>query len=474
MLFDTLSVSRPARLRLYGRWFPWAVADGVVSTLVWLAFWWIRKTVFEASAAEVQLATIGLSVAVGAAWVLLFAAMGLYAPANALPNRWAPKVIWAVLLGALVCFFLSFVDDPVTSPLRLRALFITYFALQTVVILSERALFHVVALRTGLTTNKALLIGSGRRAKRLLSELSIGPAILRTQFVGYLASPVGSSVLEDSQIRFLGGIGDLPRVLTYHPVDELVVVPDKLSRAELEMLSRHAFSTGIRLKLPPELYKPTFGRYELHPVINAPLLELRQRQFQPWEALLKRAFDIAFATGLLILALPVLLVAALLIRMDSKGPVLFRQVRIGLNGAPFVLFKLRTMYVDAEKDGPKTTAENDPRVTPVGRWLRRMRMDEFPQLWNVLRGEMSVVGPRPERQFFIDRISQYASTYPEVLTVKPGITGWGQVKNGYCHTVPDMLRRLRYDRLYVRNRSFWLDLRILWYSVAIVLLGRGR
>lgn len=474
MLFDHLTFNAPSRLRLYGRWFPWAVADGVLSSLVWLCFWLIRKHVFEASEPDFQFSTMGLSVLVGLGWVFLFAGLGLYAPANAMPNRWVPKVFWGALLGTLLFFFVSFVNDPITSPIRLRGLFIGYFGLQLAAILLERTLLHVIGLRAGLASHKALLIGSGDRAMRLVKELATGPAFLKTEFVGYLALPVERSLPSSSNLRFLGGLGDLERVMQYHPIDELIVAPERITRHQLAMLSLLASHAGLRLKLPPELYKPTFGRYELLPVMNAPLLELRQRQFQPWEALLKRVFDIVFSLLLLALALPMLLVVGLFIKLDSRGPIIFAQERIGLNGKPFTLYKLRTMRVDAESSGPKTTAENDPRITRVGRWLRKMRIDEFPQLWNVLKGDMSVVGPRPERQYFIDKIMLHAASFPEVLTVKPGITGWGQVKNGYCHTMQDMLRRLRYDRLYIRNQSFWLDIRILWYSVAIVLLGRGR
>lgn len=167
-------------------------------------------------------------------------------------------------------------------------------------------------------------------------------------------------------------------------------------------------------------------------------------------------------------------VLALLVRLSSPGPIIFRQERIGKGGRPFTIYKFRTMYTDAERNGPALSREGDPRITPIGRWLRKTRLDELPQFWNVLKGDMSLVGPRPERQFFISQIVQKAPEYKQLLKVRPGITSLGMVKYGYASSVEEMIDRMHYDLIYLANRSFLLDLKILLYTVLRVLQARGK
>ncbi len=459
--------------RTLARWVPWVVADGMASAVVWILFWWTQHSGYPGLVAGSSFGAVWVVGVVACAWVGLFAVSGLYSPQMAVASRWVPRVLVTVALGSFFGSLFTFLGPWVSTRPDLQAMFAGYFGLQVLAILFERSALHAVTLRLGLGRNRALLVGSGARAQRLYHELQRTPVVLRPRFVGFLATNAAHD-MKPTVLHQLGGIGDLGRVLAQRVVDEIIVATEQLSRAQLQELVALSQRRGLRLKLPPDLYKPSFGTYELLPVLNAPLVEVRQRQFQPWEAFSKRVFDVMASVVLLLLTLPLLLVVSVAVRLETRGPVIFRQQRVGRGGKHFTLFKLRTMFADAEKDGPKTTAENDPRVTRLGRWLRKMRIDELPQLWNVLRGDMSLVGPRPEQQFFVDQIVKVAPHYFEVLTVRPGITGWGQIKNGYCYNLPDMLRRLRYDRLYIRNRSIWLDLRILWYSVAIVVMGRGR
>ncbi|MCL4142090.1 UNVERIFIED_CONTAM: hypothetical protein GTU68_046685 [Idotea baltica] len=160
--------------------------------------------------------------------------------------------------------------------------------------------------------------------------------------------------------------------------------------------------------------------------------------------------------------------------MDSKGPIFYSQERIGKQGQPFKILKFRTMHTDAEKAGPALSSDHDPRITKVGKWLRKLRLDELPQFWNVLIGEMSIVGPRPERQFFIDQIVKIAPHYRHLHKVRPGITSWGQVKYGYASNVTEMVQRLQFDILYLENMSLALDLKIILYTIIVIVEGRGK
>ncbi|HTA27243.1 MAG TPA: sugar transferase, partial [Bacteroidia bacterium] len=195
---------------------------------------------------------------------------------------------------------------------------------------------------------------------------------------------------------------------------------------------------------------------------------------EPKQVILKRAFDIAVSLFCLIILSPVYLIIAIIIKLTSKGPVFYSQERIGLHGKPFTIYKFRSMAHGAEKNGPALSSKDDNRITKVGKFLRKTRLDELPQFLNVLIGTMSIVGPRPERKFFIEQIIQKAPQYTHLQKIKPGITSWGQVKYGYAENVEQMVRRMKYDLLYLENISFLLDMRILIYTVLIVMQGRGK
>jgi lipopolysaccharide/colanic/teichoic acid biosynthesis glycosyltransferase len=193
-----------------------------------------------------------------------------------------------------------------------------------------------------------------------------------------------------------------------------------------------------------------------------------------WQQAIKRFLDISLSVLAIIMLLPMYIISAILVKFSSPGPIFFLQERIGLNNKPFQIIKFRTMYVNSEANGPQLSSSNDSRITPIGRFMRKTRLDEFPQFINVILGHMSLVGPRPERQFYIDQIVQHEPQYVLLNRVRPGITSWGQVKYGYAENVEQMLDRMKYDLLYINNRSIALDLKILFYTVAIVVKAKGK
>ena len=209
-------------------------------------------------------------------------------------------------------------------------------------------------------------------------------------------------------------------------------------------------------------------------IFGAPLIEINREIMPPWQFSLKRISDIFISIAVLIILSPVYLILGLCVKLTSPGSVFFRQQRIGLHGKPFYIFKFRTMVKDAEKNGPQLSSSTDSRVTPIGRFLRKTRLDELPQFFNVIKGDMSIVGPRPEREFFIKQITKRAPHYRHLHKVRPGITSWGQVKYGYAENVDQMIHRLKYDILYIENMSLAVDVKIMIYTVMIVLKGSGK
>jgi exopolysaccharide biosynthesis polyprenyl glycosylphosphotransferase len=275
-------------------------------------------------------------------------------------------------------------------------------------------------------------------------------------------------------LRHLGKLEDLEGILHRRSPHHLILAVEE---REGDIL-RHVLSVinglPIEVYLAPETKDYIGGTVRLESPQDIPLIRVGVETLSPWEELLKRGFDIVVSVAALILLAPVYGIIAILVRLSSPGPIIYRQERLGKNMVPFTIYKFRTMYVDAEKDGPALSREGDPRITPIGRWLRKTRLDEIPQFWNVLKGEMSLVGPRPERAYYVNQILKIAPEYRQLFKIKPGITSLGMVKYGYASSVEEMIERMRYDLIYLANRSFLLDLKILLYTVLRVLQARGK
>jgi len=231
---------------------------------------------------------------------------------------------------------------------------------------------------------------------------------------------------------------------------------------------------NIKIKIVPDLYEILSGQARTSQIYGMPLIDIMPELMPEWERKLKRLLDIVVSIVILLLSLPIALLTAIAIKLDSEGPVFFTQERMGMNGKIFKMIKFRSMRKDAEKlTGPVWSQKNDSRVTRVGKLIRKLRIDEIPQFINVLKGDMSVVGPRPERPYFVEKLSQEIPYYKRRLKVRPGITGWAQVKHKYDESIEDVKIKLRYDLFYIENMSLRMDLKILFRTIFVVLFGKG-
>jgi len=315
-----------------------------------------------------------------------------------------------------------------------------------------------------------LIVGAGQRGLALAEEMHKRPEHGR-RVVGFIEDDPEKTAGENG-FKVLGGTSDIMEVANRHGVDEIVVA---YAPSWQEQLLRQVMVSGkehdLQVKVVPTLYEAVIGELPSEMIEDIPLLRVNGRKPSACYEACKRALDVALAAGMLLLSAPLLGLAALAVRLTSPGALLFRQRRVGKGGREFTIYKLRTMEVDAESDtGPVLATQHDTRVTRAGRLLRKTRLDEVPQLVNVLRGEMALVGPRPERPEFVRRYGREIEGYWKRLEVKPGLTGLAQVYGRYPTSVYD---KLRYDWMYVYKRSLWLDLKILWLTVGVVLSRSG-
>ena len=266
---------------------------------------------------------------------------------------------------------------------------------------------------------------------------------------------------------------EIRKVVDENHIEAFLLAPDKhdariINHRVYELLP---LELPIRMKASNE--EILNGQVHTDSLTTLPMIQYSTDLLSPFKRNLKRLADIISAALALILLSPLFLIVAIIIRRDSKGPVFFSQWRIGRSGKPFRIIKFRSMRTDAEQDGPRLSSTMDRRITKVGRYLRKYRIDELPQFWNVLKGDMSLVGPRPERDYYIRQIMDIAPYYSKLLQVRPGITSWGMVKYGYASTVFQMVERMRYDLMYINNCSIAVDLKILGFTVRTVLTGKG-
>ena len=375
-----------------------------------------------------------------------------------------------VAIGVVFVFFVVVLDDLPDSFQIYYTIFFSYFSMQFFLTYLCRYLITNHALqkiqRREWLVN-ALVIGAGNQAVKYRDEL----LKLGYRIVGFVDDGNGALPAVASN-ELLGNKDDLPRLLTAHHIDELILIPDLISDEATIHLLYSLYHYNLPVKIRLEKSNPLF-RAEVKSIHGIPLVDVTTNNFSDAGKNIKNAMDKLIAAIVLICLSPLFIYIAIRVKSGSKGPVFFRQERIGYRGKPFIINKFRTMYVDPDNEGALLTEKDDPRVTPFGRFLRKYRLDEFPQFWNVLIGEMSLVGPRPEQRYYIDQIVKKAPYYYLLHNVHPGITSWGMVKYGYAETVDKMIERLSYDIMYYENMSLTLDLTILLYTIKTVFTGKG-
>lgn len=462
----------------------YVLADVASAATAWTLFFLYRKRYLEpVTYGEPVAIELDRNYWVGLAliplfWLALYVAIGGY---NDIYRRFRTKELGQTLLisliGVVVIFFVLLLDDQVAGYRYYYQSFTVLFALHFGItfllrfLLTSRTVSRVHRREIGFNT---VLVGGNERAMGIYQEISGMPKSPGNRFIGFFSVNGGDQQLAAVGLPRLGKWDQLRATIAQHGVEEAIIAVESSEHEHLGRIMNELEGTGVRIKIIPDMYDILSGSVKMTSIFGAPLIEVNPQIMPAWQFTVKRLFDIVFSTLALLVLSPLLVVIALAVWITSRGPVFFRQERIGRFGRPFHIIKFRSMVENAERNGPQLSSADDPRITRVGRFLRRTRLDELPQFWNVLIGDMSLVGPRPERRHFIDQIMHVAPHYRHLHKVRPGITSWGQVKFGYAENVDQMIRRLKYDILYIENMSLAVDMKIMAYTALIVLKGDGK
>ncbi|MBI4417781.1 MAG: sugar transferase, partial [Ignavibacteriales bacterium] len=398
-------------------------------------------------------------------WLVLFFFFGLYRHWYAQSRLDEVLTLFrTTAVGTLVLFFLIFLEEQPAGAVSARELIVVYWFMLFVFVSAGRLAIRALQkrlLEAGIGARNTLIVGWSKKAFDLCDMVLRYPA-LGYRVVGFVAPPRPAQKKRKSAYKGISVVGTtdvLPDLLERHAAREVLVGLDSTDHSQLLDIIRSCNGREVGMKIIPDLYDIVSGQARINSIYGFPLIEVTPEIMKPWEETMKRTMDIIVASLVLIVGAPLWSLVSVAIVVDSRGPLFYRQVRVGRNGERFTMLKFRSMVEDAEKlSGPKWAEKNDARVTRVGRVIRRLHIDEAPQFINVLVGHMSLVGPRPERAYFVDKLEKELPLYRRRLRVRPGITGWAQIKYRYDQSVEDVRTKLKYDLFYIENMSWRMDL----------------
>lgn len=459
------------------------IFDYFAAMAAWFMLFVFRKIYIEAEPYEIKLLPQDSNFVLGLfllpiGWILLHYISGTYTDVyrKSRLNEMV-KTFFISLLGVTIIFFLFLLDDLVqrysdyyfTFLVLLFTQFLFTFLGRLVIL--NFAKQNIKSRKFGFNT---LIIGSNSQAEEVYNELNSKSFSFGYRFKGYIELSGCKPNRLTKELPRLGSLNELEKVIKSEEIEEVIIAIESSEHQQINHIINTISGKQIYIKIIPDLYDILSGTAKINHIVGTAFIEIPPTVLSEWEVITKRWFDVLSSLAALVILFLPMLIVAIIIKLTSKGDVFYKQERLGQFGKPFDILKFRSMYTDAEKSGPQLTSDNDKRITPIGHFMRKYRIDELPQFINVIKGEMSIVGPRAERQYFADQLMEQAPYYKQIWKVKPGITSLGMVKYGYAGNVSEMLKRLKYDIIYIENMGILLDAKVLIYTVLTVITGKGK
>ncbi len=457
--------------------------DYAAAALAWFTFWIYRQNLLtkisylDTLKTFILRDTINTLVIIPLGWFLLYLLSGTYFDLYRKSRlNEINRTLISCILGCTAVSVIVFADDAgdyayFTNAIGHYLLIHTLFTLFFRLIILYRVKLNLVKGKVGFNT---LIIGGNQQAINIYKQVKDNPKVLGNIFLGFIYSNKEASNGMSKFLPQLGHLSELESIIDEHKIEEVIVAVDSSEHHLLENILTRLCYRPVVVKVLPDYYDILSGSVKTSNVYDAVLIHIHPDLMPDWQRVCKRFIDIICSSIALIILSPFLLFTAIMVLFSSKGPIIYKQQRIGLFGRPFYIFKFRSMYVDAEVGGPALSSKTDARITKWGRFMRKWRIDEVPQFFNIVIGDMSLVGPRPERKHYIDIISKAHAHYKYLHKVKPGLTSWGMVQFGYAENVEEMIERMRYDLLYIENCSLALDVKIILYTFIVIFQGRGK
>jgi len=460
------------------------ISDLIAAGLSWGLFYILRKKLIESDFFGYQIDInydnkfyLGLSV-IPFFWLFLNYLSGYYKDVYHRSRlKELGQTIAITVIGIIIIFFTLLLDDYVFSYKNYYRSILILFTLQFLLtyiprlIITTNTVHKIQDRKIGF---KTLLIGSNKKAYELFKQMLYEKKSAGNIFIGFVSVVEKPKYLLDKHIKHLGNINELSKIIDENKVEEVIIAIETSEHNKINSIINKIDNKNLVIKVIPTLYDIITGSVKMSSLYSAPLIQISRDLMPEWQLNIKRILDIVISVLAIVILIPAFIFISIGVLLSSAGPLFYTHERIGRYGKPFKIIKFRSMYVNAEKDGPALSTQNDKRITKFGRFMRKSRLDEIPQFFNVIKGEMSLVGPRPERQFFIDQIMKKATHYAHLQKVRPGITSWGQVKFGYAENVDEMIERLKYDLIYIENMSLYVDFKIMIYTIKIILQRKGK